>query len=316
MARVESRQGREEVTRCPACGSGLEGDSFEAPPQMAKPGPAFRFTTCGACGLLVLSERVAAEEVGRFYGEDYLPHRGEEAWGPFAPLVRMGRERVDRARVRRVSGVADVAAGARVLDVGCGRPTFLRALRDAHGVHGVGVDLRAEAFAADPSFRDLDLRSGDPREIPLEGSFSAITMWHYLEHDYDPAATLRRLLHHARPDTALLVEVPDARSAARRWAGSRWAGFHTPRHTAVYTPEALRRLLERAGWAVIREDLSPTLDPWVLWWLSWRERRGTDWTGSMARYFPGFLLGKVLLAPFLRLVSHDVLLVAARPAGG
>jgi len=283
---------------------------------MARPGAPFRFSTCEACGLLYLAERVAEEEVARYYGDDYLPHRGEEAWGPFEALVRMGRRRTDRARIERLRELTDLGVGDRVLDVGCGRPTFLRALQNSSGVRGVGIDLRARAFVDDPAFEGLELRSGDPRRVPLDGPFAAVTMWHYLEHDYDPVSTLRSLLPHTRSDTLLLIEVPDGRSLARRWSGVRWAGLHTPRHTAVYTPATLGRLLERAGWEVLRDDLTPTLDPWVLWWLSWRESRRTEWSASMTRYFPGFLLGKALLGPVLRRVSKDLLVVAARPAAG
>lgn len=304
---------RHAVPRCPVCGREAGGASFDAPPQMAPSGPPFRFSTCGDCGLTYLSDRVAARDLHGYYGAGYLPHRGEDAWGAFAPLVRWGRRRTDRLRVRRISELADLSPGDRVLDVGCGRPTFLQALGEVCGTRGVGIDLVADAFSSDPGFQGLELRAGDPREVPLSGFFQAITMWHYLEHDYDPVATLRRLLPFTRRDTVLLVEVPDGRSLARRWAGARWAGLHTPRHTAVYTPDTLRRTLRRGGWEVVVEGLPPTLDPWILWWLSWRERRGTDWTVSMARYFPGFVLGRALLGPVLRRVSRDVLLVAARP---
>jgi len=280
---------------------------------MGPPEEDFRFSTCGDCGLLYLSERVRPDQVHRYYDESYLPHRGEYAWGRFASFVGHGQVRQDRARVSRVADLIEPTPTDRVLDVGCGRPTFLRELREKTGVKAIGVDFRLDAFLDDPEFDGVELRSGDPREVRLDGTFSAITMWHYLEHDYDPVATLRALLPHTTPDTVLLIELPDARSRARAWSGNRWAGLHTPRHTAIYTPDTMRRLLDEAGWRVIADDLRPTLDPWVLWWLSWRERRGTDWAGSMAPYLPEFVLGGLFLGPWLRMLSNDVLLVAARP---
>lgn len=306
---------REHVERCVACGGTEVTASFEAPLQMAPPRERFRFSECGTCGLLYLSERIVADDIHRYYDESYLPHRGATAWGPFAGLVRRGQEQQDRRRVRRLADLVTLGPDDRLLDIGCGRPTFLREVVRATGTKATGIDVVVEPFLDDPEFAGVDLQAGDPREIELEGTFQAITMWHYLEHDYDPGETLRTLLPHSGPDTVLLIEVPDARSLARAWGGNQWAGLHTPRHTAIYTPDAMGRLLRESGWEVVASELAPTLDPWVLWWLTWRERRGTDWTRSMARYLPEFLLGSLLLGPFVRRRSSDVLLVAARPAG-
>jgi len=281
---------------------------------MAPPEESFTFAVCGECGLLYLSDRIRREEIHRYYEDSYLPHRGASAWGVFEAFVERGEEATDRARVRRLLDFGSLGPTDRVLDVGCGRPTFLRELRRSTDARCLGIDFGVDRFLDDPRFAGIDLLSGDPRHTEFGGTFSAITMWHYLEHDYDPSATLRGLLPHTTSDTTLLVEVPDARSRARAWAGNCWGGLHTPRHTAVYTPRTLRLLLEASGWRVVASELPPTLDPWVLWWLSWRERRGTDWTGSMARYLPEMLLGMLLIGPIVRRRSKDVLLVAARPA--
>jgi len=288
--------------------------TFEAPLQMAPPQESFTFSVCAECGLLYLSDRVRPEEVHRYYEDSYLPYRGASAWGVFEGLVERGQQATDRARVRRLLDFGALGPEDRVLDVGCGKPTFLGELHRTTGAACLGIDFGVDPFLDDPAYAGLDLLSGDPRHIELEGIFTAITMWHYLEHDYDPSATLRGLLPHTGPDTTLLIEVPDARSRARDWAGNQWAGLHTPRHTAIYTPDTMGRLLEESGWRVVGTELPPTLDPWVLWWLTWRERRGTDWARNMTRYLPEFLLGNLLLAPILRRRSRDVLQVAARPA--
>lgn len=310
-----STGGRELVDHCPACGGSERTETFAAPPQMSPPGPSFPFASCASCGAVWLAERVPAHQVALWYGKDYLPHRGEEAWGPFAPLVRMGQRGTDRARIRAVERMTALTPDTRVLDVGCGRPTFLRALREAYGCRCSGVDLRLEAWRSAPGYEDIDLAEGLLPDVKLGGPFDVLTMWHYLEHDYQPLETLRALREEsAHPDTVLLVEVPRADAPSRRWGGTHWGGLHTPRHTVLYTPTALATLLRRAGWEVLPGDLPGTLDPWILWWLSWRERRGTDWAGSMAGYFPGFLFGRTLLGPVLRRMGPDILLVAARPS--
>ena len=280
----------------------------------------FTFVRCRHCGLRYLSPRVAPVELHRYYGPSYLPHRGASAWGRYAPFAAEGQRRTDAARVRRARGAARLGPGAAVLDVGCGRPTFLEALTRVTGAHGTGIDLSDGGWSADPArwaAAGLDLRVATVAEGLPPGPFDLVTMWHALEHDYDPLATLRRLREVTRPGGTLLVEVPNYDSLTRRLHGAGWAGLHTPRHSALYTPETLRGMLERGGWQVIRVDPWGTLDPYVLWWLGRQERAGRSLEGSLERAFPGFMLGKVLTLPVAllqRWISLGVQTATARPA--
>ncbi|HSB53166.1 MAG TPA: hypothetical protein VLD58_02385, partial [Gemmatimonadales bacterium] len=116
----------------------------------------------------------------------------------------------------------------------------------------------------------------------------------------------------------LLVEVPDHEGLTRRAHGSAWAGYHTPRHTAAYTRATLGAMLERAGWRVVRQQRSGTLDPYVLWWLGRQERAGRSLAGSLERAFPGFMAGKLLTLPVAlvqRWVRLGVQVAVARRQG-
>jgi hypothetical protein len=111
------------------------------------------------------------------------------------------------------------------------------------------------------------LHQGRLDQLALAGDFHLITLWHALEHEYRPLELLGRLRRLAAPGATLLVEVPDLDGVTRRLQGSAWAGYHTPRHTAIYTTATLRAMLERAGWQVVRQRRHGTMDPYVLWWL-------------------------------------------------
>lgn len=310
------------VDRCPACGDSRADRWIETPVHMRRAGgrvptssSPFPFRRCGGCRLVYLAERVPPERLGAFYGPGYPPFRGGDAWGAWAPLIRMGERSLDRRRVEALRRHAGVAREHRVLDVGCGRATFLRALRERVGCRCVGLDRRRVV----PGRRgpEVELVLGEVGRAELPGPFDVITMWHYLEHDYDPAGTLKTLLDVARPHTRLFVEVPSLGAPSRRWAGPSWAGYHTPRHTAVYSSATLAGLLEGAGWRVVEPALPGTLDPFLLWWLSWREGRGADWSGSLAGSVPGFLVGRLAFGALRRWVAPEpeVLLVVARPSG-
>jgi 2-polyprenyl-3-methyl-5-hydroxy-6-metoxy-1,4-benzoquinol methylase len=307
-----------ESTSCPLC------DSREATPlllsatQMHRGVERFSFVRCRRCELVYLNPRVAAERLDGYYGEFYLPHRGPAAWGRWSKYVEEGQRRTDRARVRWARRTARLGLGTAVLDVGCGRPTFLAALVDRTGARGVGVDISDGGWTLEPERWEtagLELHRGTVQSANLTGPFDLVCMWHALEHDYRPMETLRRLHGLTRPGGTLLVEVPNYDSWTRRLHGSSWAGFHTPRHTMAFTPATLRSMLSRAGWKVERQVSYGTLDPYVLWWLGRQESKGRFLDGNLEAAFPRFMMGKTLTLPVAALqrwVSLGVQLAVAR----
>ena len=307
-----------EHTACLLCGADEGAPLVTTAAQMHPSREGYTFVRCRRCGLIYLDPRPSPRALERYYDASYLPHRGATAWGRFAALAKEGERRTDVARVRWAMKVARLGPDDRVLDVGCGRPTFLEALIRATGAQGTGIDPSDHGWAAEPERwrrAGLDLRTiGAGNGLP-PGPFALITMWHALEHDYTPLSTLRRLREVALPGAALLLEVPNHDSLTRRLHGPSWAGYHTPRHSAVYTPATLRAMLERAGWTVEHQEISGTLDPYVLYWLGRQDRKGRALDGSLERSFPGFMAGKMLTLPLAmaqRRISLGVQLAVAR----
>ena len=322
--RPHSRPGTplETVLSCLACGGGEFVHEVRVAAQMQPldaPPESFDFVRCATCGLVFLNPRVPAEGLGPYYTDAYLPYRGPDAWGAFAPLVASGLRGTDRKRVALVRRHAGPGPGTRVLDVGCGKPSFLEALVEATGCDGVGTDFSDSGWADAPErWRRLELRVGDLHDLDFSDPVQVVTMWHYLEHDYAPGRTLDRVreLVGGDPAARLFIEVPDHDSGTRRRHGKRWAGYHAPRHAALYTPDTLRTLLEGRGWEVVEIFKHGSLDPYVLEWMSRMEASGIDWTTSMAPRFPRFLAGKVAwtLRHGARGAGEGIMTAVARPA--
>lgn len=301
----------EGVGTCLLCGKGERSLEVETASMMRRgDGRRFTFVRCDHCGLVQLDPRVRPDALGPWYEDDYLPYRGPSAWGAFAPLVAGDLRRTDRERVATLRRFVDLEAGRRVWDVGCGKPTFLEALVQATGCRAVGSDFTDAGWRSEPArWQGLELIAGEvvpeatatgsaltPDE--LGGPIDAVTMWHYLEHEYHPRALLQRVRELVRPGAVLVIEVPDHDSWTRRRHGAFWQGYHTPRHTVLYTPDTLRRMLEATGWQVEHQRQRGTLDAYALHWMSRMERADIDWGASMQSRFPGFVLG--LLAFRLR----------------
>lgn len=291
------REHLEEVPCLLCAGNDADVVAISAEQQHVSRNP-FQFVQCRSCALVRLNPRVRAEHVGVYYDSTYLPHRGASAWGRYEPIVARALRSTDRARVKRVLAATRVSQTSRVLDLGCGRPSFLRALRDTTGAECVGVDFADDLWKHEPAqWQGLDLRRGTLDTTELEPGFGVITLWHALEHEYDPLATLRRLRELAKPGATLVVEVPNYDSLIRRWHRSHWAGFHTPRHTAAFTPATLAKLLEAAGWKVEQQLRYGTLDAYVSWWLGRQEATGASVRGDLSSRFVPYVLGKLASLP-------------------
>jgi hypothetical protein len=90
-------------------------------------------------------------------------------------------------------------------------------------------------------------------------------MHHSLEHIRDQPAIVRRLSEHQPVDGHLLIRTPLADSFAAQEYGSDWVQLDPPRHLVVHTPTSLRRLLESAGYTLVRH---------------WRDSTGFQFWGS------------------------------------
>ena len=226
-----------ETPACPVCGA------TRAIPRFAVIGVASCVVQCVTCGLGRFHPMPGAEEIRTFYPDEYYGEPGAK----FQPLI----ERLVRlVGARHISFLCrGLPAGARVLDVGCGRGVLLAALAD-RGLEVHGVEQSAEAA-----------RGADPRaEIRIAtylddagyqaGYFDEIIIWHVLEHLDDPRRFFREARRLLVPGGRLIVAVPNFASAQARWSGSAWFHLDLPRHLYHFPLPALCTLLREHGFAI------------------------------------------------------------------
>lgn len=301
-APLRSAEALLEHAACVSCGADEPRPLLETPVQMTEDHKeSFAWVTCGRCEQVYLSPRVPPGRIGEYY-ENYLPHRGSAAWGRWAFLVDYDQWRLDRARLRTVRRTGPLTRSTSLLDVGCGRPTFLARVYRESGARSVGMDFDANGWTLpSPLWKGLSLHEGELDVVAPLAPFDVITMWHALEHLYDPGASLRQLRSMAAPGARLIIEVPDYDSLTRRRHSVHWAGFHTPRHTAAYAPATLRRLVERSGWRVRTQYQRGTLHPYIVHWLGRQEIEGRTWRGSLQGRMIPFIIGRAVTFPITML---------------
>ncbi len=305
-----------ESIACPLCEATQADFLIQTPVQMQRAPGLFQFVSCSNCRLVYLNPRVKASGLGYFYPESYLPYRGAEAWGRYARLVQWGLDGMDARRVKSVRKKLAISPQTRVLDYGCGRPTFLYKLQQKTQCQAYGLDFSSQGWEGDARFESLHLQVGGLEQLEPHLPFDLITMWHYLEHDYHPRKTLSALRAKAHPNTHLVIEVPNYDSWFRKRQGAKWGGYHTPRHTMLFSPQTLARLLRDQGWEPHVIQTYGTMDPFLVWWLSTMEKQPEDWTLELEKHFWGMVFQKFLRSPFFllqRSISMGIMWVLAKP---
>lgn len=152
----------------------------------------------------------------------------------------------------------------RVLDVGCGEGGSAELLRKAGASWIAGIELlRAPADRAASVYDEV--RCGDALEevSELKGDFDTILCYDVLEHLYDPAALLERLLTVASPGAHVHVSVPNASHVSllrdlivRGTFGYQPFGHRDATHLRWFTRKDIIALVEEVGWQVSRIDHS------------------------------------------------------------
>ena len=240
----------------------------------------FNFFICKICNLVFLNPRLPLNELKEYYTDFYLPYKGPSAWGKYEKFASFSQRRVDVKRAKLLKQYSSPNKASTILDF------FNSSL--------YGIDFSDNGWKKEQErFKKLNLKVGDIDSLDKNFSPDIISLWHYLEHDYYPNKTLKKLASISNSNTRLYIEVPNFDSLSRKKYEKNWAGFHTPRHTFLFSPKNIEILLNKSGWQVDFIDLKGTLDPYVLSWMSEMEIIGLDWSKSMENQFWNYFYGMV-----------------------
>ena len=170
----------------------------------------------------------------------YQRHAG--AWA--AIREDKGMERPWLARL-----LAELPAGARVLDVGCGSGEPVARILVESGCAVTGIDAAPALIAmAEQHIPSGTWIVGDMRDMTLRERFDGIVAWHSLFHltPKDQRPMFARFAAHLDPGGVLLFTSGDA-------AGVRIGGWQgEPLYHASLAPEEHRALLSDAGFEIVR----------------------------------------------------------------
>lgn len=258
---------------CLACGSPDSHTLFHASDRLyATTEKSFLVVECARCRLLRLFPKPTPEELSSYYPTNYWhANPGDQ----ITALEDLYRRFVSWDHVRFLESAIRHAGPGLVLDVGCGGGLILRLLRE-RGHQVLGSDFSLDAARVAWIQNHVPVFCGTLSQAPLPpASLSVLSMFHVLEHLYEPQDYLNAAHRLLKPGGRLVVQVPNAASWQFLLFGEAWNGIDVPRHLHNFRLADLTVLLDRCGFTPVRvkhfslrdnpagfsTSLAPSLDP-------------------------------------------------------
>ena len=99
----------------------------------------------------------------------------------------------------------------------------------------------------------FEVNTGDLLDCKYQAEFfDVITMWHSLEHLYEPILTLKEAKRILKDDGLLIIAVPNVDSFAAKVFKKYWYQLEIPIHLIAFTPDSITRMLDAAGFKAKR----------------------------------------------------------------
>jgi len=226
-----------EPVDCPACGHRGIRQAVEVPDHEYGLAYLARYGQCQGCATLFQEPMPSEQDLAAFYPAEYhsMTHAG---------LLSAIRNHLRIARLEKLA-----PQEGPILDFGCGDGAFLvQAARRmaARPLWGFEIAERAEKSVLAGGAVTI-VRGALPDLLAVLPPCALITLNHVIEHLPGPEATVSALVEKLLPGGIFEGQTPAADSLERSVFGTRWSGYHAPRHTVVFSRAGLRRLLETCG---------------------------------------------------------------------
>ena len=229
---------KEKVITCPVCG-GNQYNNVVSTVDYSTTKESFDVVQCSACTHLYTSPRIIETSIAPYYDNpNYISHTNDQA--TFFSKVYQQLRKLNLSR--KTSYVTSVTPReSRVLDYGCGTGQFLEALSTNY--------FRPEGVEINPAAREKASKFGKVHASieTVKPGVQTISMWHVMEHVYDPKTLLNEFKSRLNPGGHILIAVPNPESHDAKHYGKHWAAWDVPIHVHHFTKQSMVKMMEDAG---------------------------------------------------------------------
>lgn len=203
----------------------------------------FIILKCSSCGLIFPRIKREKEYFKKYYPNNYY-HLRNSLLGWLETIY--GRLVILYSKL----SILRIKKEGKILDFGCGWGEFLKSLPETFEKYGVEINPHAIKHLKEnhsqihvfPTLNGLEKKNI---------KFDLITLFHTIEHIFNPKETLSKLTSLLKEDGMIILSTPNSNSLGFKIGSSRWFHLDTPRHLAIFNVNNLFALLKENGLEVI-----------------------------------------------------------------
>lgn len=215
----------------------------------------FIICRCDKCGFTFTQDSPEESEAGRYYeSEDYISHSDTKK-GITDKMYQFIRRIMLNRKKRIIRKITGLSAGS-ILDIGSGTGHFLNTMKMAGwNIKGVEINARAREYAA--SCFNIDTISPEKIQTLPVNSFDCITLWHVLEHFYEPFKFMEEIARLLKSEGVAIIALPNTNSFDSKYYGKKWAAFDVPRHLWHFNSSTFSIFAVKSKFSIVEKRYLP-----------------------------------------------------------
>lgn len=290
-----------EYVRCNLCGSDNTHLLFKQRDLLGDvTAEEFPVVQCKNCGLVYVNPRPTFQEMGKFYPKNFVSYQFElldlnkQQSTIREKIISSITRSMSLSRIRDVAKQMKLDRSTSTLDIGCGKGAFLYYLNKIYKCKCIGIDFDQDSVNYCKKKLGLNVLQGDIHLInEIKGEFDLITMWHFLEHEFDPLSALVSVVPHLKQEGLLVIEVPNQKSLENKIFKKRSYLYDVPRHLYHFSPMTIGNLLKKVDLEVQKITFPIKSGGW-LGTVQSILFRGKVYNNMQANAFTLLLLGAII----------------------
>ena len=209
---------------------------------------------CRSCSLIFMNSRPSDEKIRGLYNKNYFQQPDEKSYG-YIDYIREKNihEKLFLPRIKKIRNYfPSLGKSPKILDVGCATGFFIE-IAKKFGFKAEGVEISKWAASYGKDQLGLKIHTGTINSLKVpRKKFDLLTVWDVIEH-VDNLDNFLNASHKLLDKKGKLVlTTPNIQSLVAKVTRKQWFHLAIPFHLYLFSPQTIRKLLERHHFQVIK----------------------------------------------------------------